>query len=392
VGGAVLVLTLAAGGIALELSFRAPRAGDAGAVAAPAGNVPFVPPDLRPAPADPAPPPQRPGRFTGNMPRFRDDQILTVVVTGITTGEAGKYVLDQCARQLPPGNASTRSHMSGGVMQIALAPVGDPQAFANKIDFGTVTRIDGRVVYVTARPNLPPPVTFRTPQPARLKHEPPAAADLPGLAGSWSLDEGQGAQAGNAAGNRQPAALHNARWMKGVRGQCLSFNGAGSYLELGPDDNLSFPAHAEFTVAVWVQTTKASGTLLSFRHTEDEGAVLDLAVEGGRAGITLRPDRNIFIPFQLAGGKVDDGAWHHVLVLRQADGRAELYVDGALVQGGASDGGSITTNWHTLGRERFWVEKKPGPGDAHFEGCLDELCVFKRALKPEEIRKLAGQE
>ena len=152
------------------------------------------------------------------------------------------------------------------------------------------------------------------------------------------------------------------------------------------------PVATGFTVAVWVQTTKASGTLLSFRHTEDEGAVLDLTVEGGKAGITLRSDRNVFIPFQLAGGKIDDGAWHHVLVLRQENGRVELCVDGAVVQEGASSGGSITTNWHTLGRERYWVEAKPGPGDPHFEGCLDELCVFKRALDPEEIRKLAGQE
>jgi hypothetical protein len=85
------------------------------------------------------------------MGRFRADQILTVIVTGVHDDKVGKDVLDKLARQLPQGNRSTQSQTSGGVMQVTLAPVGDPQAFAAKIDFGTVNKVEGRVVYVTVK-------------------------------------------------------------------------------------------------------------------------------------------------------------------------------------------------------------------------------------------------
>jgi predicted Zn finger-like uncharacterized protein len=137
----------------------------------PPHNAPAEQPDLQhaipdPPPAQPQPQPQpqpdpqprNEGRWTGGMRRFPDDQILTVIVTDVRDGNVGKYVLDKLASQLPRDNASTRSFSSGGVMRVALAPVGNPQAFAAKIDFGTVTRIDGRVVHVTVKDlNLPPP-------------------------------------------------------------------------------------------------------------------------------------------------------------------------------------------------------------------------------------------
>jgi hypothetical protein len=327
------------------------------------------------------------------MGRFREDQILTVVVVGIRDDKVGKYVMDKLARQLPQGNNSTRSHSSGGVMQIALAPVGDAQAFANKIDFGTVNKIEGRVVYVTMKEvRIPVAGAFPSPQPARLPKPPPATSDLPGLAGYWSLDEGQGNQAANTAGSRQAAVVQRGKWVSGVRGQALAMASPDSFVDLGTSEDLNFAAHAAFAVAVWVQPAGASGTLLSFRKGDDQAPVLDVALGGGQVRVTLRYDGHAFGKvYRIGGGKIDDGNWHHVAIQRAADDRLELYVDGMSVQNAATEGGSLTTNMRALGRERFWVEKKGDVGDPHFEGCIDEFCVFKRALTLEEIRKLAGQ-
>jgi predicted Zn finger-like uncharacterized protein len=410
-GGGALLLLCAGGGVVAMLLFRTSRVPSGGnPVMAQAGNEPIVvrnapPNDPNPIAPDPIPghnvPNERhlivpdpgvpqvppPGRWNGGLTRFRDDQIITVVVTGVQDDKIGNYLRDKLASQLPPGNSSTRSRSSGGVMEVALAPIGDPQTFAKKIDFGTVERVAGRVVYMTVKGwKIPAPVP-------RRKHEPPSAGDLPDLVGYWSFDEGKGTEAANAAGSRKPALLHNAAWKPGVRGQCLSFNGPDSYLDLGTAADLNFPAHAAFTVSFWVQPAKSSGTFVSLRNSEDESAVLDIALGGGPVNVTLRPDGNLFGPVtQLSGGKVDDGEWHQVLLQRRADDHLELYVDGDLVKDAVTNGGPLTTNMRALGRERFWLEKKPSIGDPHYVGCMDELCVFKRALTAEEIRKLAGQD
>jgi hypothetical protein len=427
IGGVVLFLAVIGTVAALLVSRAGPApavAGDQAAAPTPAGPVgaPFVPPDVNPPnpppnpgqaaggrdqgfvppnfnppapqPPGPAPGPGLPGRWTGGMRRFADNQILTVIITGVRDDQAGKYVLDKLARQLPQGNSSTQSFTSGGVMRVALAPVGDPQAFAATIDFGTVTRVEGRVIYVTLK-DVPRPQAgaFPTPRPAGLPKAPPAAGDLPGLAGYWSLDEGEGDQAGNAAGSRQGAAVHHGKWVPGVRGQALAFARPDSYVDLGTSDDLNFPAHAAFAVAVWVQPAGASGTLLSLRHRTDEAPVLDVTLGGGQATVTLRYDGNVFgTAYRVAGGKLDDGNWHHVVVQRNAADQLELYVDGAAVQSTATAGGSLTTNLRALGRELRWMKWNPDRGDPNYEGCVDEFCAFKRALKPEEIRKLAGRE
>jgi hypothetical protein len=54
-------------------------------------------------------------------------------------------------------------------------------------------------------------------------------------------------------------------------------------------------------------------------------------------------------------------------------------------------GGAITTDWRALGSEHFWAAGNAAFGDPTFEGDLDELCAFGRALRADEVRALAGR-
>ncbi len=191
---------------------------------------------------------------------------------------------------------------------------------------------------------------------------------------------------------RPPAVLNAAGWVPGVRGQGVAFKDPNSWVDLGPSDDLNFPARSAFALCGWVQPAKPTGTILSLRNRDDDSTDLDIAVSQGKIEVTVRYDRqNTLNVVHVAGGSVNDGNWHHFVLQRKEDGRLELYVDGAVAQDAASEGGALTTNLRALGRERYWTDKFPGFGDAHFEGCMDEVAVFKRALTPEEIRKLAGQ-
>jgi hypothetical protein len=243
-----------------------------------------------------------------------------------------------------------------------------------------------------APPPPAPPDPVPPPAPASPGPVPPPATQFPGLLGYWSLDEGQGDRAADSSGTGLDAKVFHGRWVDGVRGKALYLRGKGCYLDYGDSPRLSFAAHASFTLAFWAQTRRDRGTLLSHRHEANGVPVIDILIDAGRLSAMVRKDGTFAGgPVTLNGGKVGDGAWHHVALARDGD-TLELFLDGVsqAKQGGPEAGGAITTNWRTLGSERYWIDRSPGPGEPTFEGNVDEFCAFGRALKADEVRALAG--
>lgn len=243
-----------------------------------------------------------------------------------------------------------------------------------------------------------PPVNKAEPKPAvdskpPAEPQPPDPIKLPGLIAYWSLDEGKGEQATDTSGHKLTATVHNADWVDGIRGKALQFRGSGSYLELGSAPELSFPARSSFTLALWVRTRAGNGMLLAMRKQRDGSPLLQLSVEGQRIRALLRPDGNEFAsPDGIVGSSVSDGRWHHVAFCREGE-ILQLYLDG-VSQGtkqGPANSGALTTDLRALGAELFWIRVRGAIGTPDFAGSADELCVFNRALKPEEIRSLAGR-
>jgi hypothetical protein len=234
-------------------------------------------------------------------------------------------------------------------------------------------------------PRIPPPLP-----PPKV---PPPATDFPGLLGYWALDDGAGDRAADSSGRGHHATCVNARWADGIKGRALRCTGKDSYLDYGNSPDFSFAAEAPFTLAFWAQTTEDSGTFLSQRDQRNGSPVIDITFGGGRVKAEVRQDGNEFLgPVSVTGWPVNDGRWHHVAVTRSGDA-VELFLDGAS-QGrvaGDSARGPITTDWRTLGSERFHVKSGYPLNNPHFKGCLDELCIFGRVLRPEEIAKLAGR-
>ncbi|HEY7315742.1 MAG TPA: LamG domain-containing protein [Gemmataceae bacterium] len=246
-----------------------------------------------------------------------------------------------------------------------------------------------------AAPAPPPPAQPQRPsrpQP-RLAQEPPPATQFPGLLAYWSFDEGKETRAADSSGNGLHAKLVNAGWTQGIRGKALNLTGPDSYLDYSDSPRLSFAAGAPFTIALWTRTQRAKATLLSQRNSREGGALIDIVLKGGRVQGQVRQDRNdVFGPVAVDGGVVNDGGWHHVALTRDGD-LVELFLD-ALSQGrnrGDIAAGAITTDLRALGSERFWIARNGHFGDPHFQGNMDELCIFDRALKPNEITALAGR-
>ena len=88
---------------------------------------------------------------------------------------------------------------------------------------------------------------------------------------------------------------------------------------------------------------------------------------------------------------VNNGQWHHCAFLRSG-ATIEIYLDGN--QEGKVTGphatGAITTDLRAVGQQAHCVAGRRGDFRG-FTGAVDELCIFDRALKPEEIKTLAGR-
>jgi hypothetical protein len=229
------------------------------------------------------------------------------------------------------------------------------------------------------------------PQPARLAKEPPPVTNLAGVLGYWNFDEGQGAQAKDAFG--QHGTVHGGRWIRGVRGKALQFQTREDYLDYGGSPRFNFPAGSAFSFAGWIQTKATGGTIVSQRNRADGGPVIDIRLAGGHLQAQVRQDRvESSDPTTVTGPAVNNGEWHHFVLIRQAGGAIELYIDGQPGGRGTGThaGGAITTNLRSVAREQFWHSVRRGPGDPFWSGCIDEFAIFNRALAAEEIRSLAG--
>lgn len=150
---------------------------------------------------------------------------------------------------------------------------------------------------------------------------------------------------------------------------------AGAFAFDGINDNLNttdagLPSGtATRSLGAWFCTSDSAGTIVSWGTN---GALERLAVAGGLIAGT-----------HTSGPAVNDGAWHHAVVVSDDTAAAglkqRLYLDGRLVAVGASIA-SVTLNV-------FRVADDPATGSP-FAGVVDGVFVCGYALTPEEILAL----
>ncbi|MCH7559250.1 MAG: LamG domain-containing protein [Planctomycetes bacterium] len=86
------------------------------------------------------------------------------------------------------------------------------------------------------------------------------------------------------------------------------------------------------------------------------------------------------------GSAVNDGVWHHVAWIRNAITSAKLYLDG--VEIGSDSNASMDTITLDDGAKPM-IGRYPTALDEFFNGIIDEVRVYNRALSPDEVEALA---
>jgi glucose/arabinose dehydrogenase len=185
------------------------------------------------------------------------------------------------------------------------------------------------------------------------------------------------------------AALTGVTYATGEVGQAFSFNGSSSRAELADSSSLAFTA--SFTIEGWIKvnalpTSGGHGDIL-FRGDDSGLNPYSLSVESdGTLKFQVTPAATIDINGSTLKTPVSTGQWTHVAAtLDDATGLMSLYVNGALAA-------QTTTDVRPFATLNSSAHPGVGIGNANgastnnpFNGLIDELSVYNRALTPGEV-------
>ena len=204
-------------------------------------------------------------------------------------------------------------------------------------------------------------------------------AEEKGLIGYWKFDEGTGTVTKDFSGKGNNGNIYGAEWVSGKIGQALSFDGAGDYVDCGNDASLN--TGDVFTFSLWVyprEETRVNPRIVN-KHDEHKNNYQIWSKGDSASSFGAKFVRNGTACENQADIVFEWDKWYHLVVVFE-NSAIRFYVNGSLVPNkeGMSAGAQINANLF-LGQS----------GDySYFNGLLDEVRIYNRALNPTEIREL----
>jgi parallel beta-helix repeat protein len=211
-----------------------------------------------------------------------------------------------------------------------------------------------------------------------------------GLVGYWQFDEGQGTTAYDSAGTNHGTLINGPAWTTGVLEGALSFDGVDDYVEV-PDHASQQINTDQITLTGWVtlaaDVADTQKRIISKQQTVYIAWGLEIFGDGygGSTGNQLvfhdsdggTSAHNCVSPKHLGIGE-----WYHTAVTDDA-GVKRIYLNG-LLDKSSDEGYGIPENINAP-----IIIGSGGPSSAFaFEGTIDDLRLYDRALSAEEVRQV----
>jgi hypothetical protein len=212
-----------------------------------------------------------------------------------------------------------------------------------------------------------------------------------GLMGYWKFDEGSGNTVADSSGNGNTGTLYNGPvWVDGKYGKALSFDGSSTYVRVEASSSLDVTS--QVTVEVWVYARVYVDNVGDNPHivsrTYLSGASIHiLNIYGGthKVGFGVNP----FPDQQPSTADLPSNVWTHIAMTY--DGTyVRFYMNGELDSSYAQSGPiQVTSNWLAFGC--MPTARHGGSGTwAFFNGMIDEVRIYNRALSQQEIQTDMG--
>ena len=217
-------------------------------------------------------------------------------------------------------------------------------------------------------------------------------ADYPtnGLAAHWRFDEGSGTVAVDSAGGHTGTLQNMAAddWVPGRFGYALDFDGTNDRVRVTGWKGIL--GTQERTFVAWIKTdAQRAGDIISWGGTSPGRKWLVQIQNTYATPGTLRVD--VGSGYVVGGTPLWDGQWHQIAVVLPDDGTPDvseirLYVDGRPETVIASVPRAVNT--------QASADVQMGIFDdgsyRYFQGQMDNLALFDRALSDDEVAMLAG--
>ena len=186
---------------------------------------------------------------------------------------------------------------------------------------------------------------------------------------------------GGAAGSeiltdRTPYSNNGQNYGATVSADFTTFDGVDDYVDAGNAASLNFGTY-NLSVSLWFKTSTGGAlimkSILTSPYTGVYISVLNNKIYSQMLDTSGSPYPN------LPGIKtINDGVWHNLIITR-AGTLGCIYVDGILdISGNSYENGSITTTTNLIIGSDL--------GSSLFNGSIDEVRIYNRALSAEEIQ------
>lgn len=198
---------------------------------------------------------------------------------------------------------------------------------------------------------------------------------IAGLALAFGFNEGSGATVGDTSGNNNTGTISGATWTtQGKYGGALTFDGINDVVTV--PDAASLDVTSALTLEAWVYPMVVTVGWKALLQKQVDAYLLTAGSSGGppAVGGTLNGVccTNVYAPTALAVN-----SWTHVA--GTYDGAImRLYLNGVQVASRAATGSlQVNANPLSMGGNTY--------GGEYFQGRIDEVRIYNRALTPAEI-------
>src|SRR6266536_5688534 len=201
-----------------------------------------------------------------------------------------------------------------------------------------------------------------------------------GLIAHWKFDEGAGTVVVDFSTNGNNGTLTNGTaWVTGWSSNALSFDGADDFVEVPYSPSLGITG--DITVAAWIKRG-ALGDYGGIMAKTDGNNMwdYDFYIDGDNLHFWSdnQSPQNTF-----STATISDTEWHHVAATRSGE-TVTFYIDGGPV-GTATVSGDSADNPVPV---RIGTDGPGYSGDSMFNGLIDDVRIYNRALSLAEIRAL----